>query len=99
PEKLRGLRLRRVQVCIRSDVGTAHGAAFRDGPDAGRHAGVRRNGTRHRRPACGQGGSMSDAIAMPPIGEAEAKHTPTVYFIDDSATMLKVRNVALPSMK
>src|SRR5208337_4662288 len=94
PEKLRGLRLRRVQVCIRSDVGTAHGAAFRDGPDAGRHAGVGRNGTRHRRPACGQGGSMSDTIVMPPIDEAETKHTPVVYFIDDSATMREVIKIA-----
>ena len=37
---------------------------------------------------------MSDAIAMPPIGEAEAKHTPTVYFIDDSATMREVIKIA-----
>lgn len=37
---------------------------------------------------------MSDAIAMPPISEAEAKHTPTVYFIDDSATMREVIKIA-----
>lgn len=37
---------------------------------------------------------MSDAIAMPPIGETEAKHTPTVYFIDDSATMREVIKIA-----
>ena len=37
---------------------------------------------------------MSDAIALPPIGEAEAKSTPTVYFIDDSATMREVIKIA-----
>src|SRR5271157_1792498 len=37
---------------------------------------------------------MSDTIAMPPTGEAEAKHTPTVYFIDDSATMREVIKIA-----
>ena len=37
---------------------------------------------------------MSDMITMPPIGEAEAKHTPTVYFIDDSATMREVIKIA-----
>jgi len=37
---------------------------------------------------------MSDTIAMPPIDEAEAKHTPTVYFIDDSATMREVIKIA-----
>ncbi len=37
---------------------------------------------------------MSDAIALPPIGEAEAKYTPTVYFIDDSATMREVIKIA-----
>ncbi len=37
---------------------------------------------------------MSDMIAMPPIGETETKHTPTVYFIDDSATMREVIKIA-----
>ena len=38
---------------------------------------------------------MSDTIAMPPPGEtAEAKRTPTVYFIDDSATMREVIKIA-----
>lgn len=37
---------------------------------------------------------MSDTIAMPPTGEIEAKHTPTVYFIDDSATMREVIKIA-----
>jgi CheY-like chemotaxis protein len=37
---------------------------------------------------------MSDAIVLPQNGEAEAKHTPTVYFIDDSATMREVIKIA-----
>ncbi len=37
---------------------------------------------------------MSETIAMPPLSEAEAKHTPTVYFIDDSATMREVIKIA-----
>ncbi len=37
---------------------------------------------------------MSETIAMPPLCEAEAKHTPTVYFIDDSATMREVIKIA-----
>ncbi len=37
---------------------------------------------------------MSDMIAIPPIEEAEVKHTPTVYFIDDSATMREVIKIA-----
>ncbi len=37
---------------------------------------------------------MSDVIAIPPIEETEAKHTPTVYFIDDSATMREVIKIA-----
>lgn len=37
---------------------------------------------------------MSDAIAMPPLGDTEVKHTPTVYFIDDSATMREVIKIA-----
>jgi len=37
---------------------------------------------------------MSDAVAVPPIGEPETRHTPTVYFIDDSATMREVIKIA-----
>jgi CheY-like chemotaxis protein len=37
---------------------------------------------------------MSDAIVLPQTGEAEAKRTPTVYFIDDSATMREVIKIA-----
>lgn len=37
---------------------------------------------------------MSEAITIPPLGEAPAKRTPTVYFIDDSATMREVIKIA-----
>jgi len=38
---------------------------------------------------------MSDAIAVPPLGEPGAsKRMPTVYFIDDSATMREVVKIA-----
>ena len=37
---------------------------------------------------------MSETIAVPPLSEAEAKHTPNVYFIDDSATMREVIKIA-----
>ena len=37
---------------------------------------------------------MSETIAMPPIGPTETKHLPTVYFIDDSATMREVIKIA-----
>ena len=37
---------------------------------------------------------MSETIAMPPLGTVETKHTPTVYFIDDSATMREVIKIA-----
>jgi CheY-like chemotaxis protein len=37
---------------------------------------------------------MSDAIVLPQTGEAEPKRTPTVYFIDDSATMREVIKIA-----
>jgi CheY-like chemotaxis protein len=37
---------------------------------------------------------MSETAAMPPIDQAEVKHTPTVYFIDDSATMREVIKIA-----
>jgi CheY-like chemotaxis protein len=37
---------------------------------------------------------MSEAMTLPPLGEAPAKRTPTVYFIDDSATMREVIKIA-----
>jgi twitching motility two-component system response regulator PilH len=37
---------------------------------------------------------MSEAITIPPLGEAPAKRIPTVYFIDDSATMREVIKIA-----
>lgn len=37
---------------------------------------------------------MSETLAMPPLGTPETKHTPTVYFIDDSATMREVIKIA-----
>ena len=37
---------------------------------------------------------MNETAAMPPTDQAEVKHTPTVYFIDDSATMREVIKIA-----
>src|SRR5437762_4104245 len=37
---------------------------------------------------------MSEAMTIPPLGEAPAKRTPTVYFIDDSATRREVIKIA-----
>ena len=37
---------------------------------------------------------MSEAMTVPPLGETLAKRTPTVYFIDDSATMREVIKIA-----
>jgi CheY-like chemotaxis protein len=37
---------------------------------------------------------MSEAMTIPPLGEAPAKRIPTVYFIDDSATMREVIKIA-----
>jgi len=37
---------------------------------------------------------MSDTVAMPPVGATETKTAPTVYFIDDSATMREVIKIA-----
>ena len=37
---------------------------------------------------------MSDAIVLPETGVAEPRRTPTVYFIDDSATMREVIKIA-----
>jgi CheY-like chemotaxis protein len=37
---------------------------------------------------------MSETIALPPLGSVEKGHVPTVYFIDDSATMREVIKIA-----
>jgi len=37
---------------------------------------------------------MSEAMIIPPLDEAPAKRLPTVYFIDDSATMREVIKIA-----
>jgi CheY-like chemotaxis protein len=37
---------------------------------------------------------MSEALVMPPAGETAVKRAPTVYFIDDSATMREVIKIA-----
>ena len=37
---------------------------------------------------------MSEAMTVPPLNDAEVKRTPTVYFIDDSATMREVIKIA-----
>jgi CheY-like chemotaxis protein len=37
---------------------------------------------------------MSEALTIPPLADAPAKRTPTVYFIDDSATMREVIKIA-----
>ena len=37
---------------------------------------------------------MSETVAMPPLGNPETKTAPTVYFIDDSATMREVIKIA-----
>src|SRR5438477_8250513 len=37
---------------------------------------------------------MSEAMTIPPLDEAPEKRVPTVYFIDDSATMREVIKIA-----
>ena len=37
---------------------------------------------------------MSETMALPPLTDASARKTPTVYFIDDSATMREVIKIA-----
>jgi CheY-like chemotaxis protein len=37
---------------------------------------------------------MSETMPMPPVAETPVKHAPTVYFIDDSATMREVIKIA-----
>src|SRR5262249_10428486 len=41
-----------------------------------------------------QGASMSEAMTIPPITDGQIKRAPTVYFIDDSATMREVIKIA-----
>src|SRR5260370_6277845 len=40
---------------------------------------------------------MSEAMTIPPLGQAPAKRTPTVYYIDDSATMREVIKIGFSS--
>src|ERR1700752_2665684 len=93
-EELRSRRLRRLQICLWRNLGAAHRAPLRDRSHARRHARVRRSRKRPDRPASRQGGAMSETIAMQPLGTTETRHTPTVYFIDDSATMREVIKIA-----
>src|SRR6201988_2549252 len=93
-EELRSRRLRRLQICLWRNLGAAHRAPLRDRSHARRHARVRRSRKRPDRPASRQGGAMSETIAMQPVGTTETRHTPTVYFIDDSATMREVIKIA-----
>src|SRR5438445_12358793 len=37
---------------------------------------------------------MSETMPIPPLTDAPARQTPTVYFIDDSATMREVVKIA-----
>jgi len=37
---------------------------------------------------------MSETMMIPPMTDSQAKRTPTVYFIDDSATMREVIKIA-----
>lgn len=37
---------------------------------------------------------MSETMSLPPVGDAQEKRAPTVYFIDDSATMREVIKIA-----
>ena len=37
---------------------------------------------------------MSEPMSVPPLTDAPAKRTPTIYFIDDSATMREVIKIA-----
>ena len=37
---------------------------------------------------------MSETMPLPPVGETQEKRAPTVYFIDDSATMREVIKIA-----
>src|SRR5262249_10706574 len=88
------LRLRRIQIRLRCGYSSTHSAAFRHRFDVRRHARIRRNRPRSSGPTRGQGGPMSETIQMPPLGSVETKHAPTVYFIDDSATMREVIKIA-----
>src|SRR5271169_5621329 len=82
-EKLLRRERRRLQICLWFRRGEAIRAAVRGGSDAGRHARVRRAARTH-----GRAGEMSS------VPEVAAGRVPTVYFIDDSATMREVIRIA-----
>src|SRR5215470_16730988 len=86
--------LRHLQIRLWRHHPATHGAAFRDRLNAGCHAGIRRERARNDGRTCRQGGTMSETVAMPPVGTTETKAAPTVYFIDDSATMREVIKIA-----
>src|SRR5713101_237850 len=85
-----GGRQRRLQVCLRKHFTAAHRAAQCHGSHARCHARIRRRRSRRG----GKGSAMSEAMTIPPLADAPAKRTPTVYFIDDSATMREVIKIA-----
>src|SRR5216684_2496034 len=85
-----GWRQRRLQVCLRKHFTPAHCAAQCHGSHARCHARIRRRRSRRG----GKGSAMSEALTIPPLADAPAKRTPTVYFIDDSATMREVIKIA-----
>src|SRR5882724_11730034 len=89
-EELRERRRGRLQICLRCGLDAADGAALVHRSHARCHARIRRGNARHG----GQGSAMSETMTIPPPGEALAKKTPTVYFIDDSATMREVIKIA-----
>src|SRR5882672_4281738 len=89
-EELRERRRGRLQICLRSGLDAADGAALVHRSYARCHARIRRRNARHG----GQGSAMSETMTIPPPGEALTKKTPTVYFIDDSATMREVIKIA-----
>src|SRR5713226_9343486 len=90
PEELRKRRRRRLQIYLRHVLDAADSAALVHRSYARCHARIRRGNPRHG----GQGSAMSETMTIPPPGEALAKKTPTVYFIDDSATMREVIKIA-----
>src|SRR2546426_9291019 len=89
-EELRERRRGRLQICLRCGLDAADGAALVHRSYARCHARIRRGNARHG----GQGSAMSETMTILPPGEALAKKTPTVYFIDDSATMREVIKIA-----
>src|SRR5216684_669313 len=90
PEELRKRRRRRLQIYLRHVLDAADSAALVHRSYARCHARIRRGNARHG----GQGSAMSETMTIPPPDEALAKKTPTVYFIDDSATMREFIKIA-----